>query len=267
MTSSQQPSVKPWVASQILSFLNQAETTDDLVGPASPISDEPDKEETSGYGIGETVAQRILDARNSLMPRYFQDLSQLEEIPGFGEDKFKDLLYSFRLPAAERFHQQMTQGLLGSNWKLSYFAKQYDDEEEFLYVTSNESGLKQEIGELLMQWNEELGKAEEVGALLPGLVAGTYPDHYDVAEYARYAWALWFYQFDADNWFSFDQVKEAVDKYLNTYWNIEDRIELILFRGFDNAAWVRGGITTEDLPVTLNFAERTITAWTCELFD
>ena len=83
----------------ILDFLNSASITSDIAGAESvegPVFDDPGHgygDEFRDYDIGDTVAQRIIDKRDSLMG--FTNLTQLAGISNFGEDNFNDLLYSF----------------------------------------------------------------------------------------------------------------------------------------------------------------------------
>ena len=89
------------VAERVLEFVNTANTAAAIAGTepqVGPVHDDP----TAGYGdqikdydIGLTVAQRIIDKRNSQPQGQFLDLSELSDIAGFGQDKFDDLVYSF----------------------------------------------------------------------------------------------------------------------------------------------------------------------------
>ncbi|MBA7705068.1 hypothetical protein ES703_113892 [subsurface metagenome] len=83
---------------RILDFLNCALVAEDIAGSepeSGPIYDDPSIGRPSGYDIGITVAQRILDRRAELPGAKFTDLSQLSNIRGLGKDKFADLIYSF----------------------------------------------------------------------------------------------------------------------------------------------------------------------------
>ena len=62
---------------------------------AGPVRDSPYFGLPTGYDIGITVAQRILEKRAALPEHQFTELTQLSNIRGFGEDKFADLVYSF----------------------------------------------------------------------------------------------------------------------------------------------------------------------------
>ena len=85
----------------------------------------------------------------------------------------------------------------------------------------------------------------------------------DNADAAQYAWALWFYRFDADNWFSYDRIREVINQYLSTSWN-ED-MQLVLVKGFQGRPLWNSGVS--DMPVTLTEAEQTISLWRTELWD
>ncbi len=86
---------------RILDFLNRAQTAADIAGKepqAGPVHDDPRTgygDQIADYDIGETVACRIIDRRMTYGAAGFTDLAQLSGIPGFGRDKFKDLVFSF----------------------------------------------------------------------------------------------------------------------------------------------------------------------------
>ena len=83
----------------ILEFLNTAPSAAAIAGTEpmeGPVFDDPDEgygDQVRDYDIGKTVAQRIINKRNTLGG--FTDLSQLAGISRFGQDKFNDLIYSF----------------------------------------------------------------------------------------------------------------------------------------------------------------------------
>ena len=117
----------------MLDFLNGARTAEDIAGAEpsiGPIVDDPTRGTGRvggrGYDVGIKVAQRILDKREKLGGR-FTDLSQLEKIPYFGEDKFHDLVYTFmhlRAPVPTGLGQGFDQYILAlSALELSAFQK------------------------------------------------------------------------------------------------------------------------------------------------
>lgn len=77
----------------IIDFLNAVGSPEAL--DVGIIRDDPRVGASLGYGVGEIVAQRIIDKRNGLPGRKFTELGELNNIKGFGEDKFHDLLYTF----------------------------------------------------------------------------------------------------------------------------------------------------------------------------
>ena len=83
----------------ILEFLNTAPSAATIAGTEpkeGPVFDDPEEgygDQIRDYDIGKTVAQRIINKRNTLGG--FTNLSQLAGISRFGQDKFNDLLYSF----------------------------------------------------------------------------------------------------------------------------------------------------------------------------
>ncbi|MEM7798474.1 MAG: hypothetical protein AAF633_04715, partial [Chloroflexota bacterium] len=62
----------------------------------------------------------------------------------------------------------------------------------------------------------------------------------------------------------------AIDSYFNYYGYYsgpDNRIEFHLVKGFPNDGLLTEGITVRDLPITVNFAEQSISIWSAQLFD
>ena len=72
------------VALKVLDFLNSVKSVKEILSL---------REKSDDFDIGEVVAQRILEKRESL--KIFTSLSQLSDIKGFGQDKFNDLIAVF----------------------------------------------------------------------------------------------------------------------------------------------------------------------------
>jgi hypothetical protein len=94
-------------------------------------------------------------------------------------------------------------------------------------------------------------------------------DRYDTSAFGAYAFTLWWYKFDQDNWFSFEQMREAVGFYLDyyAYFNAANEQQLVLLKGFPNSLALGLLCPVAELPVVLNPIERGITIWTAELYD
>lgn len=248
-----------WQQKRILSFFNRAQSAREIT---DLVLDDPQRGGT-GHGIGETVAQRILDHRNQLRPRFFREFNQLNGIQGLGQDKLNDLAYTFRHTAAEVFHQQLFAGVLQDNWKIETYDRLIEDPDTYRDIVRHPEKLRSTLGEMLRSLARQRFPGEALNELAPYLLTDTYLDLYESQDLGQYAWATWFYRFDADNWFSFDRIRAVIATYLSTYWN-ED-ISLVLVKGFSGGKLWPGGVP--DMPVTLNPAEQRITLWRVELWD
>ncbi|MEO0469717.1 MAG: hypothetical protein AAF206_08865 [Bacteroidota bacterium] len=247
-----------WVIKQILSFLNQAKTAEDIV---AGVQDDPS--DGAGAAIGKTVAQRILDHRNSLRPRFFRSIDQLTEVEGVGQDKLDDLAYTFQTPAADWFVNKMFAEVIGENWTLTHLSHHIEDPQAFEALTADDAMLKMVVSELVAGYAQSNEETSQFGDMARIFARETFADRYEQSDYGRFAWALWFYQFDADNWFSFERVRDVIVQYLDLYWN--EAIEVVLLKN-----WPRNPIwhsSPGDLPVTINRVEQTISIWQAELFD
>lgn len=93
------------VAERIFNFLNGAETWQDIAGiepQSGPVFDDPTTGHSGsrpGYDIGKKTANEILKYRkNELSAGRFTKLEEVRAVPGVGEDKINDLVYTFRNP-------------------------------------------------------------------------------------------------------------------------------------------------------------------------
>ncbi|MGD9129494.1 MAG: hypothetical protein PVJ09_03350 [Candidatus Woesebacteria bacterium] len=89
------------VRNRLLNFLNNASNANSIAGSEpvhGPILDDPSTgygDNVEDYDIGQTVARRIIQKRNSLAGDQFTTLNQLNNIAHFGQDKFNDLVHTF----------------------------------------------------------------------------------------------------------------------------------------------------------------------------
>lgn len=246
---------------RLLGFLNRIDN-------ATALSEAiRDRNQNSGTGIGEKVAERILKARNDLPGRHFQNLKQVEAVPGLGKDKILDLMHAFKKPAAQAFRSSMYNGVILNNWELEYFTSIFENEAAFQEIIDSKSSLAEFVGDQVEQISLERYSNSKAAELAGELVERCYDEYFPDSHFGAYALALWFYQFDADNWFSFERVLKETEKYLNFYPEWEDRLELHLYKGFDNTGVLVDPVTQVDLPVVINRGERAITIWTCQLND
>lgn len=260
----------PWIQRRILAFVNQARRPEDLLGNdrlGRFLKDAPNAASSSGYTIGETVAQRIIAHRDQLPRRRFQQLAELDQVPGMGSDKLKDLVHTFGQPADQAFLQDMYDGIIFSNFELKADTIHINDERHFLETVDQPARFIELVGLRVQSLCEERFDQPRACQLAVKLLQHAYQERFPSGNMGAYAFALWFYRFDEDNWFSFERVHAACDRYLNGYRYQQDRMELRLLKGFDNRDILAGGITVSDLPVVVNYAEQKVTLWSGQLND
>ncbi|MEL6253725.1 MAG: hypothetical protein AAFR87_17080 [Bacteroidota bacterium] len=252
--------VSEQAASRILRFLNQAFRPQDIIN--KPLIKE--EGETKDYGIGPVVAGRIIRQRKTLPGWRFTELSQLNGIKGFGQDKFEDLLDTFSISSAEHL-QYVIQStpILFENFPFTFHAITFESDKEFKDETKDDTKLRNLVAANI----EHLATREKISEgdiqKAKDQIGSAYIEKLYTPFLGAYAWAVWFYGFDADNWFGFDQMRIPLEAYLSE--SDTDPV-LHLFKGFDNGLIVRG-ISVLDLPVVVNPVEKTVYLWTAELFD
>lgn len=264
-------SAAPWLQRRILAFVNQARRPEDIVGSgpqARRLQDAPDHiGQTDGYVIGLTVAQRIIEQRQRLPRQRYEHLDQLLAVPGLGEDKLRDLLHTFGQPADQAFLQDLYGGVLYQNFEVKADTIHIGDEKLFLTTVDQSARFVELVGMRVQALCERRFEQPRACALAVRLLQHCYQERFPSGHVGAYALALWFFGFDEDNWFSFERMHAACDRYLNSYRYVNDRLELRLFKGFENAGILAGGITVPDLPVVVNYAEQKITLWSGQLND
>lgn len=224
-----------------------------------------------GTTLGRTLAARILRERNLLPNRRFTDFDQIDQIKGVGPGTIQDLVYSFGTSADEAFRKAMYERgtIYEENWPLEYFRFTLDEQEAFSAIAQDKEQLRRFVVEKIDEICQERAvKDENRAAMLADLNAAYIDDYSNSTPIASYALALWFYDFDADNWFSWEHIQQQTLAYFdhnaNTYpWFME----LHLFKGFRNRGIISPGICPDALPVVVNWAEQSITCWISALYD
>ncbi|NJL75620.1 MAG: hypothetical protein HC892_11915 [Saprospiraceae bacterium] len=252
------------VAERILTFLNQAQDAKTITN--YELQNNPNSSE-QGYAIGETVAIRILEKRNTLLPfQQFRQLAELEDISGLGKDKMMDLIYTFSIPADEVFRSTMYRDVIGENWELNFNRTAFEQSSQFLEIATHPALLletiSQQVNQISIKKFDNSALANFASYPLRQAYIETFSD-----EYAAVAFAFWLYRVDADNWFSLPRVLTYTRNYFNPNSTWDNRLELQLFKGYPNNGLLTQSVTNIDLPVVINYAEQSITVWTVQLND
>lgn len=162
--------------------------------------------------------------------------------------------------AAAAFRAAMYADVIRDNFVLTAYTRALS-EAAFTEIATRRASLRRAVRELA---------CEHHGPLTPRArhqLRNAYIEPFESGFLGAHALALWFMHFDEDNWFSYDAVHAPARAYLGAAQTMDERLELRLFKGFDNRVLVPQGVVVRDLPVVLSFASRTLTLWTCGLND
>ena len=264
----QNPETPEWVYRRILAHFNWARNVEDILDGS--IKDDPS--DGNGRTMGRALAARILRARNAILPfKRFSDFDQLDKIPGVGEGTINDLIYSFGTSAAQAFKSRMYDEnvIFEANWPLEYFRFVIDDKSTFEETVSNKASFRNFVCDQIAAISEQRElKEKDTEVMLQEISMGYLDDYHNSTPAPAYALALWFYEFDADNWFSWEKIQEVCQTYFDHHsganpWDMELRF----FKGFKNRGIIPQGISPDDLPVVVNWPEQAITIWVSELYD
>lgn len=269
MATFETQNIPRWVQNRILDFLNNARSPEDLAGDGKTDPDNPhDPDNWKGYSIGTTVAERILEKRTALRRSQYNSLAELEGIQGLGEDKFNDLIRVFSVSSAQAFNEGMYDRNIISkeNWLL-YHKSIFLEDEEYHQTIQNESLFRKKVIDMVVDVcatkSDDSLKCRLVGKTLESAYIDAYTNS---TEEAAFALALWFYRFDADNWFSYDRILKETKRYFNYYSGGNWEMGMYFFKGFEHYV-LSDGIVPNDLPVVTCETERSITIWSSALYD
>ena len=183
----------------------------------------------------------------------------------------KDLVYSFGNNADEVFQQAMyTSGTIyQENWPLEYFRYEIEDKTTFETLANDPTQLRA----FLIHKVREEGSNRQIAVndlqQMTQELTTAYMDAYtNSTPAAAYAFALWFYQFDANNWFSWEQIQaQTIAYFQHNATSYPWMMDFYLLKGVVNKGLLRSGISAPDLPVVVNWAEQTISFWVSALYD
>ncbi len=256
--------IAPWVAARIVHFFNKVQKPVEIV---QGVLDDPNDRENESFRM--SLARRILSVRAGLPINRFNSLAQIDAITGVGPDKMDDLAFTFGVPASLSFEKSLFEtSILLENWTVLRYEWASETEEDYQRIVNDPALFRQTVRQLAVRAAmESAGLSEEEALSKTASLETAYIDTYtNSTSEAAYAFALWFYRFDADNWFSFDRIKNQAQSFFDYHSEPYSSLELRLFKGFDNRTFL-SLVVGDDLPVTVNDAERVITIWVVGLAD
>ena len=143
----------------------------------------------------------------------------------------------------EQFMESMRKKVLPENFKLTGSMFSFKTQNEFQDAVSDSEDFLRFVNK---QWGYDCIES--------------YSDVFFSGFLGSYAFSLWFMEFDEDNWFSFEKVQLETEKYLNSYSSVSERKELRVIKGSFLPMRL-------DLPVVVDYENRSVTVWTGELRD
>lgn len=257
--------IATWIEQRILYFFNTVQHVHEITGT---LMDNPT--DGSGRTMGNSTASRVLRVRNSLPNRQFRTFAELDQIPGVGPGTIRDMVFTFGIAADTAFRNDLyDEGVLMENWALEPVSVHIADKARFAELVRDEAALRA----YLVEYIEALGNEHElpqqaVNSMTDALKTAYIDRYHNSTTAPAYAMALWFYRFDADNWFSWEEILEHTQGYFEYHqtgypWEME----LLLFKGFEQQGIIEPGISPRELPVVLNTPEQVVTMWFSALYD
>lgn len=266
MSIQSHPDIPLWIQNKIVGFFNYTQSVEMVLDGS--IQDNPADGE--GNTLGPTLAARILEVKNGLPSRRFSDLAEIDAIQGVGKGTMQDLVYSFGQTADATFKKALYEsGTLPENWPIEYCRYIIEDSDSFEQTAGDPYMLRIFVLNRVLEVAQKMTVAEPAQEQMLEEIATAYIDTYsNSTPAAAYALALWFYQFDADNWFSWEQIQAQTIAYFE--YNMQThpwRMDLHLLKGFVNRGIINPGTSAKDLPVVVNWAEQSISFWVSALYD
>lgn len=169
--------------------------------------------------------------------------------------------------AAVAFKADLFKSPLLANWKVQHYSWRVS-EMEFGALKKDSEKLRLFLGDRLQGLAKDDKRFQQATCDTVSrkfLETPTYLDRYPTSFLGKFAFAIWFMQFDEDNWFSHERILSPIDRYLSA-----SEAEVVFVKGVGkNVApmFRTTGIFFQDLPVVLDGRTRTVTIMTAELFD
>ena len=168
---------------------------------------------------------------------------------------------------ARAFVQDLFKAPLRENWRIRCDCQQVSAE-TFARLTKDDAELVAHVAARLA----ELGAADRKWtpqarqtAIDQMKAAKPFVDRTRSSFLGQYAFSLWFMKFDEDNWFSFEVIRQPIQRYLD-----KTQGEFVLLKRAKPhvSEFMRiRGVFREDLPVVLSGKERSVAVFVVELFD
>jgi hypothetical protein len=167
----------------------------------------------------------------------------------------------FPSASAELFKKKISAEVLHSNYTLRSYSYLFTDGDELPEVLSSTNKLRGFLAERVYNYcllhSQVPGHCENGSEALRNAQVTQFDE-----QGAPTGLAGWIYDLDGDNWFGFDDVLAQTATYLKS-----GRREFRLLRGFDPDGVLSEGLLQKDLPMVVDYDERTITVWTLRLED
>ncbi len=253
--------IPEWAEKRLLQFLNRVQTPEDILNHPD-FQDDPESGSAQGYRLGEQTVQNILDSRNTSSTRRFSSVEDVLAVPGLGEDKLQDLLHSFALTADDAFVKALFNELIQDNWELFPLAIDYPSEESFRQVVDQAESFRRAVAPVYAERFSYYSR--EAQRELQMRVHRSHQENYFEAHLASFPFAFWWYQFDQDNWFSFERIRGFCEDYLNYHGNEAMQFRMIHLGSFESIEDFR---RSHVIPVVVNYAEFRVTIWDAQLND
>lgn len=249
----------------ILQYVNQISDPSEITD-GTQLKDDPFYDGAGGYTIGEKVATKIIKAKEKLPRGRFITVQQILDIRGVGPDKIRDIMTSFWKPAADDFQERLTTNILLDNWKVEHWSFDFQyEEDEFKNLAIDNCALRNFIANKIREIVRNKQDDYTISNLAYTLVNHLPMEKFETEIATTHMFALWWYRFDEDNWFSFETILSEVQQYFTYYQR--NGLELVMLKGFVNGGTLAEAVTPKDLPVVINHGERRITIWAASLFD
>lgn len=250
-----------WAVERLLNFLNQVQNTEDILKHPD-FQDDPDSGSPEGYRLGEQTVQNLLDSRKANPSGKFASLEEVLAVPGLGEDKLNDLLHSFAVTADDAFVKTLYSELLGENWELFPRAIDYPSESSFREVVDQAESFRRAVAPVFAESYTYYSR--EAQRELQMRVHRSHQENYFESHLGSFPFAYWWYQFDQDNWFSYENMRLRCEDYLGYHGHDAMQYRVIHIGGFESIEDFR---RSHIVPVVVNYAEYRITVWDAQLND
>jgi hypothetical protein len=168
---------------------------------------------------------------------------------------------SFESESAVNYQRVLTGEVLPESYTVQHYSFVFTNSDELQLLMSSFRDFKGFIGAKVLDLCLVQARSRKRCEAAAGNLLNAYVEVSE-GDVASIVMASWLYRLDGDNWFDYDAARQATVPYLN-----EPNRKLYVIKGWRPDKVLVDKLTERDLPVVIDWNEKSLTIWTNQLDD